>query len=336
MHGGELVQVVQHYHRLRAGSQLDYDTHALAVGLVSNLGNALKPLVLRQAGNLLHERGFVHLIGQLGNDYLHAVGAAHRLYLSLRPHDNLAAPCRVCVANAFTSHDSRAGREVGSRHMLHQILDRGVGTVDEVNDGVADFRRIVGRYVRRHAHRDAGSAVYHQVWQAGRQYDRFTQRAVEVVYEVNRVLVDIDKHLFGDRSQSRFRVAHSRGRVVVHAAEVSLSVNQWKAHSEVLRHTHHRFIDGIVVVWVILAEHLTDKARALLVRLRGAHAQFVHRVQDTPLHRLQPVAHIRQRARHDYAHRVVEVRSSHFLFDLRGLDEAVFGLQSSHQRLLWF
>ena len=33
------------------------------------------------------------------------------------------------------------------------------------------------------------------------------------------------------------------------------------------------------------------------------------------MHRLQPVAHIGQRARHDHAHRVIEVGALHLLFD---------------------
>ena len=33
------------------------------------------------------------------------------------------------------------------------------------------------------------------------------------------------------------------------------------------------------------------------------------------MHRLQPVAHVGQGARHDHAHRVIEIRAPHLLFD---------------------
>src|SRR5208283_567092 len=35
-----------------------------------------------------------------------------------------------------------------------------------------------------------------------------------------------------------------------------------------------------------------------------------------PVHRLQPVANIRQRPAHDYAHGVIQVRPLHFVFDI--------------------
>ena len=42
----------------------------------------------------------------------------------------------------------------------------------------------------------------------------------------------------------------------------------------------------------------------------------MHRVEDPALNRLQAVAHVRQRARDDDAHRVVEIRLTHLLLEL--------------------
>ena len=156
--------------------------------------------------------------------------------------------------------------------------------VDEMNDGVANLSGVVRRDVRRHANGDAGRAVNHQVGQARGEHYRFAQGSVEVIYEVNGVFVDVDEHLFGDGAQPRFGVAHGGGRVVIHASEVALTVNQRQTHREVLREPHHRLIHGVVVMRVILAEHLTHKARALLVSLCGAHAQLIHCVQDAALY----------------------------------------------------
>ena len=217
---------------------------------------------------------------------MHAVAARHRLYLRFGAHDDLPAPGGVGGAYALAPHNRGAGGEVRARDMFHQVVNGGVGVIYQVNDRVADLGRVVRRDVGSHSHRDARRAVYHQIGQARGQHDGFAQRAVEVVYEIDGVLVDVDQHLFGDRAQPCLGVAHRGGRVVVHAAEIALPVNQRQPHREVLRQPHHRLIHRVVVVRMILAQHLAHQPRALLVRLRGAHPQLVHRVQDAPLNRL--------------------------------------------------
>ena len=66
---------------------------------------------------------------------------------------------------------------------------------------------------------------------------------------------------------------------------------------------------------VVLAEHVADHRRRLLVGAVGEEAELVHRVQDAAVHGLEPVAHIGERARHDHAHRVVDERLLHLVFD---------------------
>ena len=66
---------------------------------------------------------------------------------------------------------------------------------------------------------------------------------------------------------------------------------------------------------VVLAEHITDDRRRFLVRAAGYQAQLVHGVKNPAVHRLEAVAHVGERARHDDAHRVVDERLLHLLFD---------------------
>jgi len=40
----------------------------------------------------------------------------------------------------------------------------------------------------------------------------------------------------------------------------------------------------------------------------------MHRVQHAPMHRLQAIAHIRQRSPDDHAHGVIEVGTAHLVF----------------------
>ena len=119
----------------------------------------------------------------------------------------------------------------------------------------------------------------------------------------------------GGAGQARLGVAHGRRRIAVHRAEIALPRDQRQAHGEVLRHAHHGVVDRGVAVRVILAHHVADDARGLAEGPRRIVAAFLHGVEDAPLHRLQPVARIGQRARHDHAHGVIEVGAPHLLFD---------------------
>ena len=68
LHRRVLEQVVQHLVRVRVALDLDVDAHPVAVGLVAQVGDAVDPLVLDEVGDLLEERGLVHLVRQLGDD----------------------------------------------------------------------------------------------------------------------------------------------------------------------------------------------------------------------------------------------------------------------------
>jgi hypothetical protein len=112
----------------------------------------------------------------------------------------------------------------------------------------------------------------------------------------------------GVGGQPGFGVAHRGERLgVVRRAEIALAVDQRVAVGERLRHQHHGLVAGRVAVRVELAEHVADRAGRLLVLGGGAQAQFAHRVDDAPLHRLEAVADVRQGAVQHDVHRIVEV-----------------------------
>jgi hypothetical protein len=134
------------------------------------------------------------------------------------------------------------------------------------------------------------------------------EAAVVVGPEVDGALVDLFQQLHGHLGQPGLGVAHRRRPVAVEAAEVAVPLDQRVAQGEVLSHAHQGVVGGRVAVRVVLAQHLTDHRRALAEARVGVQVQVVvHRVQDPPLHRLQAVAHVRQRARRDDADGVVQV-----------------------------
>jgi hypothetical protein len=97
LHRGVLEQVVQHLVRVRVALDLDVDPHPVAVGLVAQVGDAVDLLVLDEVGDLLEQRGLVHLVRQLVT--MIACGRRDLLERDLRAHDDAAAAVGVHLAD---------------------------------------------------------------------------------------------------------------------------------------------------------------------------------------------------------------------------------------------
>ena len=106
------------------------------------------------------------------------------------------------------------------------------------------------------------------------------------------------------------------GGVAVDRAEVALPVDEQVAHRERLRHADDRVVDRRVAVRVVLTDDVADDAGGLLVRTVPLVAELAHRVQHAAVHGLQAVADVGQRAPDDHAHRVVEIRLPHLVFEV--------------------
>ena len=132
---------------------LDDDAHARAVGLVADVGNALKALVVHLIGHVLDEHALVDLIGKLGDDDARAV-AAEFFKFGARAQDDLAAACGIRRADAAAAHDDALGREIGAGDVLHQVVKRRLGIVEHADAGVDDLGEVVRGDIRRHADGD--------------------------------------------------------------------------------------------------------------------------------------------------------------------------------------
>ena len=325
LQGGVLVELVQHHLGDGVALQLDVDAHAGAVALVVQRRDLVQHLRLDQLGDLLDDALVAALldhVGHLGDDQ-RGLAAAHVLGVHLGPHHDAAAAGLVGLADAGHAHDRAGGGEVGALDVLHQVVDGGVRVVHQLDGGVDRLAQVVRRDVRGHAHGDTRGAVDEQVREPRRQHDRLAPALVVVGHEVDGVGVDVAQHLDRQRRQPALRVAHGRGRVAVLVAEVALAVHQRVAQREPLGHAHQRVVGGAVAVRVVLAQHVAHHRGALRVGAVRLQAALVHREQHAPVHRLEAVAHVGQRAAHDHAHRVIEVAAAHLLRQVALLDATV-------------
>ena len=271
-------------------------------------------LLAHQLGDALDHRRLVHLIGNFGDDDRFAF-FADGLEGDLAAHHHRAAAERIGAADAGAAENDAAGREIGARHDLDQVVDVERRIVDQRDAGIDHLAQIVRRDIGRHADGDAAGAVDQQIRKARRQHHRLALVAVIVGLEIDGVLVDVVEQRHRRLRQPALGVAHGRRRIAVDRAEIALPVDQLQAHGEILRHAHQRVVDRLVAVRVIFAHHVADHARRFDVFLVGRVALLVHRMQNAAMNGLQAVARIGQRARHDHAHGVIEIAALHLLGD---------------------
>ena len=218
-----------------------------------------------------------------------------------------AAPCRIRLADAFGAEHHARRREVRPFDDRHQILNRRLWVVDEHQRAVDDLTHIGRGNVRRHADRNAARAVDEKLRKLRRKNRRLFQRFIVVRYEVHRLLVDILEHELCNLRHANLGIAHRCRGVAVDRTEVAMTVGKHMAHGKVLCHADDSIVDRAVAVRMILTQDFANDTRRFLIRLRRAHAGFLHRVENAPMHRFQAIAYIRQCTSDNDAHRVVDV-----------------------------
>ena len=330
LHGREAVKLVQHHVGRGVAAQFDHQPHAVAVGFVLDVADPLDLLFLGQFRDPLDQRRLVDLVGDVvQHDGLAVV--ADILDPGAGAHDDRPAPFEIGFPRARTAKDDAAGGEVGAGDDFQQPLGRQVRIGDQFQRGVDDLAQVVGRDVGGHPNGDAARAVDEHVGKPRRQHGRFAVLAVVVVLELDRVLVDVGQHPVRRLGHTRLGIAHCRGRIAVHRAEIALPVEQRQRHGKILRHPHQRVVDRGIAVRVVFPHHVADRARGLAVGLVEGVPGLVHREQDPAVDRLQTVAQVRDRAADDHRHGVVEIGGLHLGRDVD--HRPVMGHHAARRRL---
>src|SRR5208282_5458894 len=291
------------------------DAHAFAGRFVADVRDAFDLFGLHQFGNAFNQLGLVDLVRNFSDHDVFAVFADF-FDGGFGAHHEAATARLVSGLNALAAGDVRAGRKIRAGHDPHDFFQRRVWLVEQNHRGFHDLAQIVRRNVRGHAYGDAAGAIHQQIRNARRQHEWLFACLVKIGNEINGFFFEVGENIFADLRQTRFRVPHGRRRIAIDGAEISLSIDQRVTHVEVLREADERGIDDGFTVRMVVAGSVAADLRAFAVAAVGGKAEVVHGHENAPLHGLEAVAHVGQRARDDYAHRVVEIRLLHLGFDI--------------------
>ena len=206
--------------------------------------------------------------------------------MGLGTHGDGTAAGLVALPNAGATHDDGTGGKVRAGHNLHELVDGGVGVIDQVAGGLDRLGEVMRGDIGGHAYSDALAAVNQQVGEACGQHHGLGERLVVVGLPVDGILLQVAEQLHGGLCQTALGVTHSCGTVAVDVAKVAVAVDKRRAHGEPLRQTNHGLIDREVAVGVVLTDNFADRPGRLLVRAVGVDAALVHGVQDAAVHRL--------------------------------------------------
>src|SRR5262249_60386868 len=112
---------------------------------VGKVGDLRPHLLVDEVGDLLDHTvvaALAYAVGQLGDDD-RRLAAAQLLDVGAGAHDDAATAGAVGVADAGPAENDRAGRKVRAFHVLHQVLNVGLGLVDQLDDGVDRLAEVV-------------------------------------------------------------------------------------------------------------------------------------------------------------------------------------------------
>ena len=319
-----LVEIVDDDLRVAIAFEVDDDAGVLGA-LIADIAYAGENFFVREVGDALHEIRAIHVVRDLGDDDLLATtpdfGDAYAT-----AHLYGSSACFKVLFDSGRALQETACRKIGPLDVLHEPFDRDIGVLDLGADAVDALAKVVRRDVSGHAHGDACAAIDKEVRKCRWKNGRFLPGFVVVRTEVDGTLVHVGHEGGAEMLEAGFRITHRGGRIAFHGTEVTLSVDEHFAHRPGLRHVNEGWIDRLVAVRMVVTHRLTDDFRALEVFAVRLDTEFIHRKQNSALRGFQAVAGIREGARNNDRHRVVEKRLRHFIGHINEFNFFVLGI----------
>ena len=315
-----MIELIQDQLRIGLALQVNDQAHwfaAAGAAFIADRANSLNSLFFDERADGLMQAVPSLLEGHLGDDDLGP--AAFLSNVGSRSQDHLASPGPIAFKNSLSAADDASGREIRTGDDFHQLIDRDLRLVDQLDRRVTDLAQVVRRNLGRHADGDAVGAVDEEVRKLAGQNQRLTVFTVVVVDEINGIAFQVLEHRRRNGRQPRLGVAKGRWRQPGDRAEVALRMDQAVPHDPILSHPHQRRIYRLIAVRMIALHRLADDAGALAGGSGWPQPEIVHRQENPPLRWLETVAHVGQSPADDDAHGIGKVTVLELVLDIERL-----------------
>src|SRR5436190_4633953 len=309
-HRSVFVKIVDHNLGIAVALQFDNDSR-IFVGLVTNGANVCQHFFVYQGCNAFDEGCAIDVVWNLSHDDLSSAAFEH-LDARFAPHLHAAAAGLEILFDSRHTADDASGWEVRPFDVFHQLLERDFRVVDLGTDSINDFAEIVRWNVGRHADSDAGSAVNEQIWKGSWKNRRFGAGFVIIWDEIHGILIHVRHQRCAEMSHPRFGVTHGRRGIAFDGAEVTLPVDKRFTHCPRLGHVDERRINYRFAVRMVISAGVAADLRAFAVLSPRKEREIVHRIENSALRWLESVPRIRQCARNNNRHRVIEKGPRYF------------------------
>ncbi|KXT93571.1 hypothetical protein SMIDD26_00807 [Streptococcus mitis] len=167
--------------------------------------------------------------------------------------------------------------------------------------------------IGRHPNGNTSCSINQKIRKARWQDQGFTFIGIIVINEVNRILIDITKHLQSNLAHTCLSITLGGSTISIHGTKVSMPIYKHVTVTPPLSHTDHGFIDRGIPVWVIFTHDIPCNTSRFFMRFVWSNTQFIHSIENATVNRFQAISNIRKSPRYDNTHGVIDKARLHLL-----------------------
>ena len=303
------IKLIQHNGSICSLFQFNYHTHSGVIGFIICFCNSINFLISRQFPDCPYHQFFIDLIGNLCHH--DSLMFFFCFDFRLGAQNNLSTPRLVCLTYTGITNNLAACRKIRAFDILHQLFNTDFRIIYAGTGRINNFSKIVRRNIGCHTYSNTAGTVDQKIGESGRQRYRLLQRSIKVWIKIHRILINIPHQFHGNFSKACFGITHSRSAVTIDGAKVAMPIYQQISGREILCHAHHTIINCRIAMGVIFTQHISYNTCAFFMRFIRCNSLFGHGVDDSSMHRLQSISHIRQSTVNNNRHCIGNERFFH-------------------------
>ena len=164
-----------------------------------------------------------------------------------------------------------------------------------------------------HPDSNTSCSINQKVWKTCWQDQGFTFIGIIVINEINRIFIDITKHLQSNLAHTCLSVTLGGSTIAIHGTKVPMAIYKHVTVAPPLSHTDHSFIDRGIPMWVIFTHDIPSNTSRFFMWFVWSNTQFIHSIENPTVNGFQAISNIRKSPCYDNTHGVVDKACLHLL-----------------------